>query len=76
MTFVENYSVRNSTHRLWLFEKPTSAHSNYATDKRAVKEMLTSSSDEKELIEYIHAHDVSKHDLDEPHDEFFRREDR
>jgi hypothetical protein len=30
-----------------LFESPTSAHSNYATDKRAIKEMLTSSSDEK-----------------------------
>ena len=44
---VENYSVRNSTHWLWLFENPTSAHSNYATDKRAIKEMLTSSSDEK-----------------------------
>jgi hypothetical protein len=44
---VENYSVRNSTHWLWLFENPTPAHSNYATDKRAIKEMLTSSSDEK-----------------------------
>src|SRR5271170_3287156 len=44
---VENYSVRNSTHWLWLFENPTSAHSNYATDKRAIKEMLTSPSDEK-----------------------------
>jgi hypothetical protein len=44
---VENYSVRNSTHWLWLFENPTSAHRNYATDKRAIKEMLTSSSDEK-----------------------------
>lgn len=44
---VENYSVRNSTHWLWLFANPTSAHSNYATDKRAIKEMLTSSSDEK-----------------------------
>jgi hypothetical protein len=44
---VENYSVRNSTHWLWLFENPNLAHSNYATDKRAIKEMLTSSSDEK-----------------------------
>ncbi|HWW23333.1 MAG TPA: hypothetical protein VNY78_05480 [Edaphobacter sp.] len=44
---VENYSVRNSTHWLWLFENPTSAHSNYATDKRAIKEMLTSTSEEK-----------------------------
>src|SRR5579871_589405 len=44
---VENYSVRNSTHWLWLFANPTSSHSNYATDKRAIKEMLTSSSDEK-----------------------------
>lgn len=44
---VENYSVKNSTHWLWLFENPNSAHSNYATDKRAIKEMLTSSSDEK-----------------------------
>jgi hypothetical protein len=44
---VENYSVKNSTHWLWLFENPTSAHNNYATDKRAIKEMLTSSSDEQ-----------------------------
>jgi hypothetical protein len=43
---VENYSVKNSIHWLWLFESPTLAHSNYATDKRAIKEMLTSSSDE------------------------------
>jgi hypothetical protein len=44
---VENYSVKNSTHWLWLFENPNLAHSNYATDKRAIKEMLTSSSDAK-----------------------------
>ncbi|HEY6375094.1 MAG TPA: hypothetical protein VIX90_06165, partial [Edaphobacter sp.] len=44
---VENYTVRNSTHWLWLFANPTSAHSNYATDKRAIKEMLTGSSDER-----------------------------
>jgi hypothetical protein len=44
---VENYSVKNSTHWLWLFENPNAAHSNYATDKRAIKAMLTSSSDEK-----------------------------
>jgi len=45
---VENYSVKNSTHWLWLFENPTSAHSNYATDKRVIKEMLTSGSDMKQ----------------------------
>jgi hypothetical protein len=44
---VENYSVRNSTRWLGLFENPTSAHSNYATDKRAIKEMLTSGSEKK-----------------------------
>lgn len=44
---VENYSVRNSTRWLWLFENPTSAHSNYATDKRAIKEMLTSGTEKK-----------------------------
>jgi hypothetical protein len=44
---VENYTVRNSTHWLWYFANPTSAHSNYATDKRAIKEMLTSSGDDK-----------------------------
>ena len=44
---VDNYSVRNSTRWLGLFENPTSAHSNYATDKRAIKEMLTSSSEKK-----------------------------
>jgi hypothetical protein len=40
---VENYSVKNSAHFLWFIENPTKAHSNYATDKRAIKEMLTSS---------------------------------
>jgi hypothetical protein len=44
---VENYSVINSTHWLWLFAKPTSAHSNYTIDKRAVREMLTSSDEKK-----------------------------
>lgn len=38
---VLNYSVKNSTHWLGLIENPTSAHNNYATDKRAIKEMLT-----------------------------------
>jgi hypothetical protein len=44
---VENYSVKNSIHWLWLIENPTKAHSNYATDKRAIREMLTSSGDTK-----------------------------
>jgi hypothetical protein len=44
---VENYSVKNSIHWLWLIESPTKAHSNYATDKRAIKEMLTSGADTK-----------------------------
>ena len=42
---VENYSVKNSTRWLWLIENPTKAHNNYATDKRAIKDMLTSGSD-------------------------------
>jgi len=41
---VENYSVKNSTRWLWLIENPTKAHNNYATDKRAIKDMLTSGS--------------------------------
>jgi hypothetical protein len=44
---VENYSVKNSTHMLWFIESPTKAHGNYATDKRAIKEMLTSSDSAK-----------------------------
>jgi hypothetical protein len=44
---IENYCVANSTLWLWLFANPTSAHSNYATDKRAIKEMLTSSDEKK-----------------------------
>jgi hypothetical protein len=44
---VENYSVKNATHWFWLFENPTKAHNNYATDKRAIKEMLKSDSDMK-----------------------------
>lgn len=38
---VENYSVKNSTRWLWLIENPTKAHNNYASDKRAIKEILT-----------------------------------
>jgi len=45
---VENYSVKNSTRWLWLIENPTKAHNNYATDKRAIKDMLTSGSDANE----------------------------
>ena len=44
---VENYSVKNSTHWLWLFENPNAAHSNYAPDERAIKEMLMSGSEAK-----------------------------
>jgi hypothetical protein len=44
---VENYTVKNSTHWLWLLANPTAAHNNYATDKRAIKEMLTSGGKEK-----------------------------
>ena len=44
---VENYTVKNSTHWLWMLANPTAAHNNYATDKRAIKEMLTSAGDEK-----------------------------
>jgi hypothetical protein len=40
---VVNYSVKNSTRWLWFIESPTKAHSNYATDKRGIKEMLTTS---------------------------------
>jgi hypothetical protein len=40
---VVNYSVKNSTRWLWLIENPTKAHNNYATDKRAIKEMLSTS---------------------------------
>jgi hypothetical protein len=44
---VENYIVKNSTHWLWILANPNAAHNNYATDKRAIKEMLTSAGDEK-----------------------------
>jgi hypothetical protein len=44
---VENYSVKNSIHWFWLVENPTKAHNNYATDKRAIREMLRSDSDLK-----------------------------
>jgi hypothetical protein len=40
---VVNYSVKNSTRWLWIIENPTKAHNNYATDKRAIKEMLSTS---------------------------------
>jgi len=45
---VENYTVKNSTHWLWMLANPTAAHNNYATDKRAIKEMLTSAGNEKQ----------------------------
>jgi hypothetical protein len=44
---VENFNVKNSKRWLWLIENPTKAHNNYASDKRAIKEILTSSSDVK-----------------------------
>jgi hypothetical protein len=44
---VENYTVKNSTHWLWMLANPTATHNNYAADKRAIKEMLTSAGDEK-----------------------------
>ena len=44
---VENYTVKNSTHWFWMLANPTAAHNNYATDKRAIKEMLTSAGNEK-----------------------------
>jgi hypothetical protein len=43
---VLNYSVKNSTRWLWIIENPTKAHNNYATDKRAIKEMLSTSNAE------------------------------
>ena len=42
---VENYTVKNSAHWLWMFENPTKAHNNYSRDKRAIKEMLQSHSE-------------------------------
>jgi hypothetical protein len=39
---VENYTVKNSTHWFGFIASPTAAHNNYATDKHAIKEMLTS----------------------------------
>jgi hypothetical protein len=44
---VENYTVKNSTHWFWMLANPNTAHNNYATDKRAIKEMLTSSDEGK-----------------------------
>ncbi len=37
---VHNVIVKNATHWLWLIESPTKAHDNYATDKRAIRQML------------------------------------
>jgi len=37
---VKNWSVKNSTHWLWLFESPTGAHDNYAINKRVIRVML------------------------------------
>jgi hypothetical protein len=44
---VENYTVKNSTHWFWLIANPAAAHNNYATDKRAIRDMLTSSAGQK-----------------------------
>jgi hypothetical protein len=38
---VENRSVKNSTHWLWLLERPALAHGNYATNKNVIRVMLT-----------------------------------
>lgn len=37
---VSNVVVKNATHWLWLFESPTKAHDNYATNKNAIGQML------------------------------------
>jgi hypothetical protein len=37
---VENRSVKNSTHWLWLFERPALAHGNYAVNKNVIRVML------------------------------------
>jgi hypothetical protein len=42
---VENYTVKNSTRWFWIIESPTTAHNNYARDKRAIREMLQAHSE-------------------------------
>lgn len=37
---VNNVVVKNARHWLWLFESPTKAHDNYATNKNAIGHML------------------------------------
>ncbi len=37
---VKNLTVKNSIRWLWLFEGPTSAHDNYATNKKVIRVML------------------------------------
>lgn len=37
---VSNVVVKNARHWLWLFESPTKAHDNYATNKNAIGQML------------------------------------
>ena len=37
---VQNYRVKNALHWFWLVENPMKAHINYASDKRAIQEML------------------------------------
>lgn len=38
---VHNVSVKNAPHWLWLFERPTKAHDDYARSKSAIRQMLT-----------------------------------
>lgn len=37
---VQNVSVKNAIHWLWLIENPTRAHDDYARDRKTVQEML------------------------------------
>jgi hypothetical protein len=37
---VENHLVRNAIHWLWLFEGPTGAHDNYASNGKVIRTML------------------------------------
>jgi hypothetical protein len=40
---VENRSVKNATHWLWVLERPALAHGNYATNKNVIRVMLSPS---------------------------------
>ena len=45
---LDAHSAKNSTRWFWIIENPNKAHNNYASDKRAIREILRSHAENKQ----------------------------